>query len=144
MVLVGDERRTAAAAPDVMHDAHAGHEVHLGAGLAHAAAPVGVLAVHEVALVERADAARELGGRNLVHAYDVMTMGEETALLRALQVKLVKTEPREAGGTYYNMHEVQDPTTLKTHTIFVNVSKPMDFLEYQRQNKDTTFVIPRQ
>ena len=83
-------------------------------------------------------------GRNLVHAYDVMTLGEETALLRALQVKLVKTEPREAGGTYYNMHEVQDPTTLKTRTIFVNVSKPMDFLEYQRQNKDTTFVIPRQ
>jgi hypothetical protein len=83
-------------------------------------------------------------GRNLVHAYDVMTLGEETALLRALQVKLIKTEPREAGGTYYNMHDVQDPKTQRTYTIFVNVSKPMDFLEYQRQNKDTIFVIPRQ
>lgn len=83
-------------------------------------------------------------GRNLVHAYDVMTLGEETALLRALRVRLIKTEPREAGGTYYNMHEVQAPDSARPYTIFVDVSQPMAFLEYQRQNKDTIFVIPRQ
>lgn len=83
-------------------------------------------------------------GRNLFRAYDVMTLGEETVLLRALRLKLLKTDARMSGGTYYNMHEVKAPDAEKPYWIFVDVSKPMIFLERQQRDKETIFDIPRQ
>ncbi len=83
-------------------------------------------------------------GRSLIGAYDAMTLGEETALLSALHLKLLKTDARESGGMYYNMHQVQGNDTYEPYWIFVDVTKPMIFLERKRQSKDNTFVVPRQ
>ena len=81
-------------------------------------------------------------GSSLANAYDAMTLGEETALLNALRLRLIKTEPRESGGVYYNMNEVQEPDAAAPYWIFVDVSKPMVFLERQRQENRGKFSIP--
>lgn len=83
-------------------------------------------------------------GRSLVQAYDAVTLGEETALLKSLRVKLLKTEPAHEGSVYYNMHQVQSPSSVEPYWIFVDVSKPMEFLEWQRQNEANTFTMPAQ
>ncbi|MGB4107369.1 MAG: hypothetical protein WBK55_06190 [Alphaproteobacteria bacterium] len=83
-------------------------------------------------------------GRSLVGAYDAVTLGEETALLKALRLRLLRSEPRESGGVYYNMLEVQAGDAYDPYWIFVDVTKPMVFLERQRQNAENVFAIPRQ
>jgi hypothetical protein len=83
-------------------------------------------------------------GTSLVLAYDAMTLGEETALLKALRFRVLKTEPAMEGGMYYNMHEVMSPDHLKPFWVFVDVTKPMAFLEWQRQNEGNNFSIQAQ
>ncbi len=83
-------------------------------------------------------------GRNLFGAYNVITLGEETILLNALQLKVLKTDSAESGSVYYNMHEVQSKKSPAPYWIFVDVSVPLHFLEQQKQEKGNTFTIPRQ
>ncbi|MCC7305917.1 MAG: DUF4919 domain-containing protein [Alphaproteobacteria bacterium] len=74
-------------------------------------------------------------GTNLYHAYVVITMGEETALLAALGVEVVKSNNYESGGVYYNTHEVKDEKAPGPYVIFVDTTKPMMKLEQDKLEK---------
>lgn len=76
-------------------------------------------------------------GRSLKGAYDVITLTEETMLLRALGYKLENTLPRHEGFVYYNMNEVQDLRTGEKLTLFVNTTYPMRFLEGKEKEKES-------
>lgn len=64
-------------------------------------------------------------GENLFRAYSVITLGEETALLKSLPVKILDVKTEQSGGVYYNMHLVSDSAHQKPYTIFVDVTVPM-------------------
>ena len=83
-------------------------------------------------------------GVNLFRAYDVVTLGEDTALIGALHVKSIKIETRESGGDYYNLHTVTDADHTGPYTIFVDTTKPMTFLTAQKSRQGRHFFIPRQ
>ncbi len=82
-------------------------------------------------------------GKSLMHAYDVITLGEETALLSALGIKVLKTIPAEQAQVYYNMHDVKDLRSGREYSIFVNITKPMLYLEDERYIKEKTFILQR-
>lgn len=83
-------------------------------------------------------------GGNLFRAYDVYVMGEEAALLNTLNMQVITTDMRESGGTYYNMHEVYDGKLPKPYTLFVDITRPMAWLEQQKKEKGVNFAIGRQ
>lgn len=83
-------------------------------------------------------------GASLARAYDVMTMGEEKALLRSLPVKVLGSEARESGGTWYSMHLVKDGKHPAPYTVFVDTTRPMAFLAEQKRRKGSEVSIPRQ
>lgn len=72
-------------------------------------------------------------GDNLFNAYVIVAMGEETLLLNALGVRVLKTVSRESAGTYYNIHDVQAYDTGEKRSIFTNISIPMRFLDQQHK-----------
>lgn len=71
-------------------------------------------------------------GKTLNEAYDILTLGEETALLAGLGVQVLRTDARESGGTYYNMHLVRDSASGEEYTVFTDLSRPMRCLEEKR------------
>lgn len=83
-------------------------------------------------------------GATLDEAYDVMTLGEENALLAKLNLKVLNSKTEHAGIIYYNMHEVKDPVHEATYTVFVDVTQPMTWLEYRRQVENPALAIKRQ
>jgi hypothetical protein len=83
-------------------------------------------------------------GETLIGAYDVFVLAEEVMLLSELKVDVVHTGARESGGTYYNMHSVVDRKTGRPYTIFVDVTKPMRYLEYLRREKKNNLDIRKQ
>ncbi len=76
-------------------------------------------------------------GSSLMKAYDAVTMGEEVALMQELRLRVLKTESAESGGVYYNMHQVKDRETGQERWIFVDVTRPLDFLERRKREKGT-------
>ena len=83
-------------------------------------------------------------GDSLTQAYDVITLGEEALLLQHLNLKILDTIAAESGGTYYNMHDVQDPRTGQTYTVFVNVTMPMRYLVQKQGELGSGILIRRQ
>jgi hypothetical protein len=83
-------------------------------------------------------------GTSLKDAYDIITIGEETALLNYLGVRVVNTIAAESGAVYYNMHDVEDPKLDETYTVFVNTTKAMQYLDRKAREKDIEFSIQRQ
>lgn len=85
-------------------------------------------------------------GYSLQQAYDVITMQEETMLLRRLGFRPTESVQRKEGIIFYNMHTVMDPKTGKERTIFVNTSIPMRVLEMREKNtsKNLTLDIRKQ
>ncbi len=83
-------------------------------------------------------------GATLQEAYDVITLGEENALMARLNVKVLNSKTEHAGIIYYNMHEVKDPVHAATYTVFVDVTQPMTWLEYRRQVENPALAIQRQ
>lgn len=80
-------------------------------------------------------------GHSLKQAYDVITMQEETMLLRRLGLRPVESLQRQSGLIYYNMHDVEDPATGKKRTVFINTSIPMRVLEARQKNADKNFTL---
>ena len=74
-------------------------------------------------------------GSRLSDAYDVMTLGEETILLKELGVSVLSTQAGREGRVYYNMHEVEDPRDNQRYTVFVETSVPMSFLAEEEAKK---------
>jgi hypothetical protein len=74
-------------------------------------------------------------GESLTRAYEITSMGEETALLNALQVRVLQTLTRESGGVYYNIHDVQAYDTGAKRSIFTNISIPMTTLTARRETE---------
>ncbi len=83
-------------------------------------------------------------GQSLGRAYNVVTLGEETLLLRELYGKALRTESAGEGAIYYNMHEVEDPATHKPYWVFVDTSRPMEYLERKKRETGNRIVIHRQ
>lgn len=74
-------------------------------------------------------------GAKLMDAFTVVTLGEESALLARLGLKILDTTPAHEGSVYYNMHRVQDVKNMRTYTVFVNTTIPMEFLEKEAQEE---------
>ena len=75
-------------------------------------------------------------GTKLNNAFDVVTFEEETYILMNMGVKLISTDSRQLGITYYNMHLVEDRITGDRRTVFINTSIPMRHLEEQQKEFD--------
>jgi hypothetical protein len=82
-------------------------------------------------------------GSSIFRAYEIITIGEEAALLRQLNVQVLDTKSEESGGTWYNMHTVNDGVH-EPYTIFTNLSVPMKFLETKGKAAGANISIPRQ
>lgn len=74
-------------------------------------------------------------GQNLIKAYNVMTLGEEAFLMNILRLRVLKTEARHEGSIYYNMHEVKEAGVAEPYWMFVNVSRPLKFLQRQKDQQ---------
>ncbi len=74
-------------------------------------------------------------GTKLTDAFYVITMGEETALLAKIGLRVKETKPVKEGLVYYNMHSVYDPRRQVEYTIFVDTTKPMAYLETLESQK---------
>ncbi len=72
-------------------------------------------------------------GLSLASAYDVVTIGEETALLQVLGYNVLATQTLQSSTTFYNVHTVIDDKTQSLRSIFVNVTTPMRRLQSQQQ-----------
>lgn len=72
-------------------------------------------------------------GLSLASAYDVVTIGEEMALLQALGYNVLATQTLQSSTTFYNVHTVIDDKTQSLRSIFVNVTTPMRRLQSQQQ-----------
>lgn len=83
-------------------------------------------------------------GNSLMEAYDALTLGDEVFLLSSLNVKVLRTESAQESSIYYNMHEVEDLKHPEPYWIFVDVSKPMAWLERQKQLHGRKISMPRQ
>jgi hypothetical protein len=83
-------------------------------------------------------------GVSLNRAYDVITMGEETALFKQLPVDMLRVENQESGGVYYNFHTVQDTKHIAPYTVFVNVTIPMAWLAEKKRREGVIYSIPKQ
>lgn len=83
-------------------------------------------------------------GLSLTTAYDALTLGEESLLISSLNLKLIKTDLRKSGLTYYNMHAVEDMANGENFTLFVNISRPLKRAQVQAGKRDTNFDIRRQ
>lgn len=77
-------------------------------------------------------------GQSLAGAYDVMTLGEETALLTSLGYKIVESHAVRESTIYYNVYKVIDPRKGQAKNIFVNTTTPMRRLEAQSQKNRFT------
>jgi len=75
-------------------------------------------------------------GLSLDAAFDIITMDEEFFLINSLGLELMHTENVQEGRTFYNMHSVYDPRKDAAFTLFVNINKPMEFLEKQRRLRE--------
>lgn len=64
-------------------------------------------------------------GTSLRYAYDVITLAEETALLRMLNVLPMSTKTRTQGVVHYSIHAMVDPVTGQKRDVFVDISVPM-------------------
>ncbi len=83
-------------------------------------------------------------GTSLQRAYDVVTVGEEIALLHKLNVSVISTSSEHEGVIYYNMHEVEDIVSGARRTIFVDTTKPMVYFEWEKERKARTISLPKQ
>lgn len=83
-------------------------------------------------------------GSTLSNAYDLVTMGEQGALLNALKVSIKSTKTEHSADLYYTMYEVTDPKARGPYTIFANVSRPMTWLESKKQESDATVRVQKQ
>ena len=82
-------------------------------------------------------------GLTLRKAYSIVTMSEETALIGQLGYHVLDTQSAQEGSYHYNMHDVEDIRTGQKRTLFVNTSRPLDFIESLK--KDAKFYnIPKQ
>lgn len=82
-------------------------------------------------------------GGTLSGAYHVLTMAEETALLAALRVNVVKTLSQKEGIISYNMHDYIDTKTGKEGTVFVNVTRPLEVIEDQMRDTEHLYIIKK-
>lgn len=83
-------------------------------------------------------------GSTLSNAYDLVTMGEQGALLNALKVSIKSTQTENSADLYYTMYEVIDPKARGPYTIFANVSRPMSWLESKKQEAAATVRVRKQ
>ncbi len=83
-------------------------------------------------------------GGSIFRAYDIVTIGEESALLNQMNVQVLETKSEESGGLYYNMHTVKDGIHPQSYTVFTDVTLPMRFLDRKRGAQGANFAIPRQ
>lgn len=82
-------------------------------------------------------------GTNLHYAYNVVTMGEEPALMRELKVNVLKTDFHHEAFEYYNVHLVKDAKG-KTREIYVDVSIPLKILEDRKEQARQKLLLPAQ
>lgn len=80
-------------------------------------------------------------GENLNLAYDVITLGEETALLAALRLQVLQTDARHSGRLWYNMHLVKDAKHSEPYWIFVDITSPMAALEFHKSMSKRSFSL---
>ncbi len=83
-------------------------------------------------------------GASLFLAYDVVTIGEEGALLKELDVQVLDSKNVKSGTLWYNMHTVRDAVHKQPYTVFVDVTVPMAYLDYKNKSEGRQFSIPRQ
>ena len=74
-------------------------------------------------------------GDSLAGGYDIITLGEETALLNALRLRVLQTDARHAGRLWYNMHLVKDAKHPQPYWIFVDITSPMKAIEAYKNNQ---------
>ncbi len=80
-------------------------------------------------------------GSSLSNAYSVVTLAEETMLLNSLHVKVLDTTSSHSGILYYNIHEVEDLETGLNHAVFVDITRPMSYLEQKQREKPPVFSL---
>lgn len=82
-------------------------------------------------------------GLTLREAYNIITMSEETALIGQLGYRVLDTQSANEGGLHYNMHDVEDLRNGQQKTLFVNTSRPLEFIESLKKD-EKTYSIRRQ
>ena len=82
------------------------------------------------------DAVRFPGaGKTVLTAYQVITVGEEKAVLDGLNADILQTLRRHAGSIYYNIYDLRDRKTGRKYAIFVNITVPIDYLQWLDDHK---------
>jgi len=74
-------------------------------------------------------------GNSLREAYDIITLDEEAVLFNYLAMQPIETLSRREGVVYYNMHTAINLKDGVKHTVFVNTSFPMKYLETKTEKE---------
>jgi hypothetical protein len=78
---------------------------------------------------------RSGNGQTLTSAYEIISLGEETALLNALGVRVVQTLNRESGMMAYNIYDVELLRDGSKRSIFTNITIPMNTLTARQRDR---------
>lgn len=70
-------------------------------------------------------------------AYDVITTSEEIVLLGRLGLRLLKTDSKREGYSYFNVHHVEDLRDGRRWFLFVNTTRPIRFLNDRQAQEDS-------
>lgn len=82
-------------------------------------------------------------GTSLAQAYDILTLGEETALLRALNYDVIDKKMQKKGGTFYGIYTVQSRTDGQQREIFIDMTEPLKFMEKQEAKESQPLNLGR-
>lgn len=80
-------------------------------------------------------------GDDLYHAYSVVTLGEETALLRELKLTLIKTDSHHEAADYYNVHHVKN-SKGEQREVYINLSIPLKILSDREEAARQALQMP--
>ena len=73
-------------------------------------------------------------GQTLATAYEIIALGEETALLSALGVRVIQSLNRESGMVAYNIYDVEVLRDGSKRSIFTNITIPMNTLQARQRD----------
>lgn len=83
-------------------------------------------------------------GSSIRDAYEALSVGEEAAILRNLEVKILKAgKPVHAGAIYYTLYKAGDPKTGQIRDIYINITRPMNYLTWEQERKRRSPTLPQ-
>jgi len=78
-------------------------------------------------------------GLSQAGAYDILTLGEENLILGELKLKSLKLDVVKAGFVM-RMHLVEDMRTGQRYTLFINATRPMEYMRAKAEEKEKSAV----